>query len=231
MEKHEQQRKQNIILGETRAKLDWDDELTFQPERARKMPDFERAQRHFQALLDKKRSHKKPTQPVPFNFEQNKKIPQIHYLETDNEKVKRERDVQAMRDGNERNLERMRATSGAYVPDATKAYIGQVELNKKERLKRAEAEEKKVKEEEAREKRRKEAAVKLRETLAAEEAGKKKDDGEKGPTKKEQFKETTKTYNEKLKKIKEDVDKRPPVFQTCILILFRQREFGEEGED
>lgn len=222
MEKHEQQRKQNIILGEQRAKVDWDDELTFQPPKAKKMPDFERAQKHFQALLDKKRSHKKPTQPVPFNFEQNKKIPQIHYLETDNENIKRDKEIQLLREKNEHNLAKMRATaSDSFIPDATKAYIAQVEKTKKERLERAAKEDKKRKEQQEREKKYEEAAVKLRQTLAATEAEKqrKKEEelekaGGPGPTKKEEFALKTKEYQKKLKDMNKQLEERPPVFQT-----------------
>ena len=145
MEKHEQQRKQNMILGEQRVKIGWDDECTFHPGQAKKMPDFERAQRHFQVLLDKKRSHKKPTQPVPFNFESNKKIPQIHYLETDNELIKKEKETQRLREENERNLERMRQErersshqegGASFVPNATKSFTMQVDKTKKDRLER-----------------------------------------------------------------------------------------------
>lgn len=242
MEKHEQQRKQNIILGEQRAKVDWDDELTFHPPRAKKMPDFDRAQRHFQALLDKKRSHKKPTQPVPFNFEQNKKIPQIHYLETDNENVRKDKEIQLLREKNDQNLAKMRETaSNSYIPDATKAYIAQVEKTKKERLERAAKEEKKRKEQQERERRYEEAAVKLRQTLAGVEAEKqrKKDEelekaGGPGPTKKEEFSQKTKEYQKKLKDMNKELKARPPVFQTGSPDSPSEPQSGEErphGQD
>jgi hypothetical protein len=223
MEKHEQQRKQNLILGEQRAKVDWDDECTFQPPPAKKMPDFVKAQRHFQLLLDKTRSHKKPTQPIPFNFEANKKIPNIHYLEGDNELIKHDKEIQHMRQRNEANLDKMRrTTSQDFVPNATRAFTAKVDQAKKERQERAAKEQKKVAEQKERERKYKENAAKLRTTLAVDEAEKRRKQEERDGTgdkmtKKEQFLESTRTYQAKVKELKTKLDSRPPVYQTCKL--------------
>lgn len=216
-----------MILGEQRAKVDWDDECTFQPPPAKRMPDFVKAQRHFQMLLDKTRSHKKPTQPVPFNFEANKKIPNIHYLEGDNEKIKHAKDIQLLREKNEKNLSRMRETSSQdFVPNATKAFTVKVDHSKKERLERAAKEQKKAADQKERERRYKENAAKLRATLAVDEAVKQraKEEREGGAdklTKKEQFREAAQKFEQSIKEMKAKVDSRPPVYQTCKPVSLR----------
>lgn len=225
MEKHEQQRKQNLILGEQRAKVDWDDECTFRPPAAKKMPDFVKAQRHFQMLLDKTRSHKKPTQPVPFNFEANKKIPNIHYLEGDNEQIKHDKEIQLMRQKNDQNLSRMRQTANEdFVPNATRAFTAKVDQSKKERQARAAKEHQKVAEQRERERKYKENAVKLRATLALDEAEKERAKREREGTgdhssKKEQFREATSKYERSIKEMKAKVEARPPVYQTCKFFI------------
>lgn len=218
MEKHEQQRKQNVILGETRAKIDWDDECTFQPPAAKKMPDFVKAQRHFQNLLDKTRSHKKPTQPMPFNFEANKKIPRIDYLENDNERIKRDKDIQLMRQKNQNNLAKVLSKPTDFVPNATKAFTAKVEHTKFDRNKQADKDRAKVNASAERKRRYDENAVKLRQTLALDEAEKRRkiEESQVGKsTKQDEFRKTTAGYQKKLKEIKSNLGSRPPVYQNC----------------
>jgi hypothetical protein len=220
MEKHAQQRKQNIILGDQRQTVDWDNECTFKPPPAKRMPDFVRAQTHFQMLLDKKRSHKKPTVPVPFNFEGPKNVPQIHYLETDNRLILQDKETQLLKAKNQKNLEKMRENSKDFVPNATRAFTIKVENSKQERLKHNAKQLEKKRAQDERDRRMKEAGVKLRQTLALEEAEKHRKNVESGladaqNNKKAQFQESTRTYQLKLKEINTKLDSRPTVFQRC----------------
>jgi hypothetical protein len=220
MEKHAQQRKQNIILGDQRQTVDCDNECTFKPPPAKRMPDFVRAQTHFQMLLDKKRSHKKPTVPVPFNFEGPKNVPQIHYLETDNRLILQDKETQLLKAKNQKNLEKMRENSKDFVPNATRAFTIKVENSKQERLKHNAKQLEKKRAQDERDRRMKEAGVKLRQTLALEEAEKHRKNVESGLTdaqnnKKAQFQESTRTYQLKLKEINTKLESRPTVFQRC----------------
>lgn len=220
MEKHAQQRKQNIILGDQRQTVDWDNECTFKPPPAKRMPDFVRAQTHFQMLLDKKRSHKKPTVPVPFNFEGPKNVPQIHYLETDNRLILQDKETQLLKAKNQKNLEKMRENSKDFVPNATRAFTIKVENSKQERLKHNAKQLEKKRAQDERDRRMKEAGVKLRQTLALEEAEKHRKNVESGladtqNNKKAQFQESTRTYQLKLKEINTKLESRPTVFQRC----------------
>ena len=236
MEKHSQQRKQNIILGEQRKTVDWDNECTFHPPPAKTMPDFVKAQRHFQILLDKKRSHKKPTIPVPFDFEGPKNIPQIHYLENDNKLIRQDKETQLIKTKNKHNLEKMRASSSKeFVPNSTKAFAIKVENSKQERLKHNAKQVEKQRAQEQRDKRMKEAGVKLRQTLALEEADKHRQKIESGQAdaernKKNQLGESTRNYQLKLKEIDNKLENRPTVFQRCMLKNYLV-EAGTEKKD
>lgn len=110
MEKHQQERNQQQLLGQNISNNEWEDELTFEPPRAKPVPNFEKAQKQFQRMLDKKRAFKKPTQIKEFNFTASKKVPRLDYLERENEEKLREKDAQqnAMKEINSRNLERMK---------------------------------------------------------------------------------------------------------------------------
>ena len=149
MEKHEQERKQRTLLGAQRQMMDWDDDLTFQPPRARPIPDFKKAQKKFQKMLDKKRSYKKPTKIKEFRFSSTKRVPKIDYLEYENDQKQREFYAQqeALKNTNKKNLQKMRkrirSTPKKHKLSTTKKYTAQVEKTKAERLKRRKEEERK----------------------------------------------------------------------------------------
>lgn len=213
-----------MILGEQKTGIDWDNECTFEPPRAKPMPDFERAHEHFQTMLDKKRSHKKPTQVAPFNFEAAKKIPDINYLENDNELLRKAKELQLMREKNERNFQKIKEQSvEGFIPSSTMKFKDQVEKTKQERELRHKKELKQIKEEETRAKNYEKNAKKLRETLNAQEeqrkAEKEKKEGSKSKNQKqEEFNASTRQHKLKLKEFEAKLADRPPVFQRCTLM-------------
>lgn len=144
MEKHEQERKQQQLFGEQRTKMDWDSEMTFQPPKAKPLPNFKKAQDTFQRMLDKKRAYKKPTQIKEFRFSSTSRVPKIDYLEKENEEKRKEK-LEEEENRRARSKSRKRVSSSkeqrTFAPSLTKKFVAQMELNRKnknESLKRQE---------------------------------------------------------------------------------------------
>jgi len=86
MEMHERMKAEKGPLA-TRSVDDLSRFGTFQPPRAKPVPDFERLQKNFQTSLDKKKTSKKLTQPEPFMFEAEYKQKVVIDEENDPEKA------------------------------------------------------------------------------------------------------------------------------------------------
>jgi hypothetical protein len=71
MELHERSKKEKEELGNkrTKSKEDLSRFGTFEPTKAKPVPDFDRLQRNFQETLDRKKTSQKLTNPKPFKFD------------------------------------------------------------------------------------------------------------------------------------------------------------------
>jgi len=76
------ERKKNEELRSKSVELPW----SFQPPRAKPVPDFRRLQKQFQASLESKRKEFKSTEPQPFTFHQPKPTAELRqYLDIENQ--------------------------------------------------------------------------------------------------------------------------------------------------
>ena len=148
MEKHQQEKRQRELLGAHPANMEWEDEFTFHPKGVKPVPNFEKAHKKFQKMLDKKRAYKKPTKIKEFNFSSTKRVPDIDYLRAENDQKLREyvAEQDAIKYKNKKNLEKMRRwkkQGKEYKLSTTKKFTAQVKRNKEERLKRRSVQNKK----------------------------------------------------------------------------------------
>ncbi|KAL4462723.1 hypothetical protein ABPG74_000553 [Tetrahymena malaccensis] len=95
MAKHEEEKKQKLLQEVD----EYDEEgnpifkqqtsskyfkYTFEPPRAKKIPDFQKLHKTFQQELDAKKASFKPTTIEPFDFEESRKLPNRDYLDQEN---------------------------------------------------------------------------------------------------------------------------------------------------
>jgi hypothetical protein len=73
MEMYEKMKKEKESKVQAKSVEDFSRFGTFQPPKARPIPDFDRLQRNFQETLDRKKTSKKLTEPTPFKFESEAK--------------------------------------------------------------------------------------------------------------------------------------------------------------
>ena len=88
MQDYEDKRKLVSSDGPTKRSFSAEAYCTFQPPRAKPVPDFKRLQRQFQQSLDLKRRSQALTQPAPFVFHQPKSTAGMRqYLDLENQKI------------------------------------------------------------------------------------------------------------------------------------------------
>lgn len=213
MEKHEQEIKAKEIKGNIIDKTkDFDDRFPFKPVIRREIPDFQRLQSGFQALLDRKRSNKRTVKPIPFSFEAEKKPTKRDYLDEENEIKKKEmyEGIALKRTIMEDNWKKA-AKKPKYQPPSTKKWEQAYEHRKNIKEKEAEKQlisSQKYLEERAKARKEIEARVKGSPAIvdnrkALEERNKKTLE-----SKKKELKKTQEDYNRTLEEIKDRVRKR-----------------------
>ncbi|EAS00790.2 hypothetical protein TTHERM_00305630 (macronuclear) [Tetrahymena thermophila SB210] len=96
-------------------------EYSFQPPRAKSVPDFATLQKDFEEKLSQKKGEFQPTIPAPFNFQETRKAPKRDYLDKENELVKKTKEAsqQVVR---EKKLKRILTMKVKYQPPSTKKF-------------------------------------------------------------------------------------------------------------
>ena len=92
MQKHEQVKKHNNMMGNQDQLCYINEDLSFNPGRAKPVPNFAKQHDVFTRMLDKVKSNKKTTVPKPFGFEESKRTPKIDYMELENDMIRKERE-------------------------------------------------------------------------------------------------------------------------------------------
>ena len=195
MEKHKQERKHQELLGGPSGYRDWNNECTFQPGLAKPVPDFERLQENFEAMLGKSKASRKPTKPAPFNFTDTSKTPKVDYLDLENDMRRKEVELRLMREKNEHNLMKMRKnmeggsgglnttnfsqvthpdrnseSTNQFSINATKKVLDHFELNRRKAIDKREQDKQKADQLDERKKREREIADDVRANIRHENA-------------------------------------------------------------
>jgi hypothetical protein len=100
--------------------------------KAKEIPQFEKLQRMFQDLLEKKRRGKRPTVPTPFAFGESKKGAKRDYLDIENQYKKAAKDDLTKKDPFEA-VRRLKETKPKYQPPTTKKMVALMDKLKQER--------------------------------------------------------------------------------------------------
>ena len=216
MEKHEQEKKAKELKGIISLKNDQNmrilsqnnPNLTFQPAPRKIVPDFHRLQSAFQAVLDRKRSNKRPIIPVPFNFEVSKKPAQKRdYLNEENMLKKTQTQ---MKEDPIKQWRKLASSKPKYQPPSTKKWEQAYEFKKKERETKENNINEIKKQELEKERKRKEIEMRVKgspaivdNTIDLKEKQKKMLEARKN-----EIKKTEQDYKRKLEEIKDNVRKR-----------------------
>ncbi len=89
MQEYEERKKQEVETGAANDGLD-QNQFTFQPPKAKPVPDFKRLQKTFQQTLEeqKKQNHLSATKPTPFHFHNPKSTASMRrHLDQDNQMI------------------------------------------------------------------------------------------------------------------------------------------------
>ncbi|KRX08415.1 hypothetical protein PPERSA_12896 [Pseudocohnilembus persalinus] len=256
MEMHEQQKKAKLMrdgigtidnLQYNTKSNKYTQEMSFQPQKAKPIPDFQKLQKKFQDDLDHKRQSQRTTEVKPFNFQETRKAPPRDYLDQENTLMKQQKEKPPI--DKIEYARRITNKEPDYMPPSTKKFESYVKKQKELKEKKEKEEQEKQKQLELKEKRRKEAAKKFR------ASGIVKDRAEETKVRLEQqkqaqettFKKQAEEWKNKKQEIKEKVAsapylvERPPIrdkklaklkalnkmHQTCIKNKMTEKEMKE----
>ncbi|KRX08049.1 hypothetical protein PPERSA_06227 [Pseudocohnilembus persalinus] len=107
-------------------------EFTFQPPKAKPIPDFERLHQEFQESLDSVKQNKALTQPIEFNFQETRKAPKRDYLDKENALMKQTKEIPAAWGKREKKITKIKNVPPKYYPPSTKKFEAMVEKRKQD---------------------------------------------------------------------------------------------------
>ncbi|EAR83067.2 EF hand protein (macronuclear) [Tetrahymena thermophila SB210] len=219
MEKHEQERRARELMegysGVTKVstmnplKREMYVEPSFQPPKAKPIPNFNKMHQDFQERLDKKRRGKRPTEVLPFNFQESRKLPPRDYLDQENELMRLTKTKPAVDKLQE--AMKWRDHKPKYQPPSIQKWETLVEKNKKDKEEKEKKKQEEKKKEEERKKKAEEMAVIVREKYSKNDQTLKLQQNRKEAVtrKQQEFKKQEQEWQQKKSEILEKVKNRP----------------------
>ncbi|KAL4467669.1 hypothetical protein ABPG74_013004 [Tetrahymena malaccensis] len=219
MEKHEQERRARELMegytGVTKVstmnplKREMYVEPSFQPPKAKPIPNFNKMHQDFQERLDKKRRGKRPTEVLPFNFQESRKLPPRDYLDQENELMRQTKTKPAVDKLQE--AMKWRDHKPKYQPPSIQKWETLVEKNKKDKEEKEKKKQEEKKKDEERKKKAEEMAVIVREKYSKNDQTLKLQQNRKEAVirKQQEFKRQEQEWQQKKSEILEKVKSRP----------------------